>query len=451
MKIQTKITLLFFAIAASGLLLLNAAIFYFVSQFSFGDFFERLDARVKLTAQINSEQKNSAAFQEVRNRYLAKLDEETEYLARIDSSGKFVKPLPLPNRFYTEILTAGKARYSRDNRFYAGGVFTMPSGRYLVIVSAADPYGFKELAQLKRVLIVGLVVSLILTFLAGYIFSYYLVRPIRGIIKSVKSISATNLNSRLDDVSGKDEIAELVHTFNNMLTRLETAFETQNNFVSNASHELRTPLAIITSETELLLAGHTLPDAAARSGKTILAEAEKLEHILKSLIALAQSGFDGKKQNWQVIRVDELVMDVIESAKTIDPESVILPDLSSLPEQEELLQTQGNPNLLHLALSNIVLNACKYSSNAPVAIRLFSENRRIVITVTDQGIGIPEGEQQHIFEPFFRASNTSSFEGYGIGLPLTLNIIRLHKGTIGIRSEEGVGTEIRILLPLTIF
>ncbi|MEB0248849.1 HAMP domain-containing sensor histidine kinase, partial [Mucilaginibacter sp. 5B2] len=253
---------------------------------------------------------------------------------------------------------------------------------------------------------------------------------------------------RLDDVKGKDEIAELVLTFNNMLTRLETAFETQNNFVSNASHELRTPLAIISGETQLLLMGNKVTEDGREAVNTILAQAEKLGHILASLLGLAQTGFDGKKQNWTKIRVDELVMDVADSVKKIDRNSVIDVDFSSLPNDENLLYTEGNVNLLQLAVSNIVLNACKYSNNRPVNVQVTAQDGCIIIKVSDKGIGIPEQEQQHIFEPFFRASNTGEFKGHGIGLPLTLNIIRLHKGTIGIRSEEQVGTEIQIILPV---
>jgi signal transduction histidine kinase len=283
---------------------------------------------------------------------------------------------------------------------------------------------------------------------AGKVFSYYTVQPVRNIIKSVKNITANNLHLRLDEVKGKDEIAELVLTFNNMLTRLETAFETQNNFVSNASHELRTPLSIISGETQLLLQGNNVTDEGRASVETILAEAEKLGHILASLLGLAQTGFDGKKQNWQKIRVDELVLGVVSSVKKIDPESIIDIDFSALPDNEDLLCTEGNSNLLQLAVSNIVLNACKYSSNSPVIVQITHTKDRVIIKVTDKGIGIPLHEQQHIFEPFFRASNTSDFQGHGIGLPLTLNIIRLHKGTIGIRSEEQVGTEIQISLPV---
>ncbi len=451
MKLQTKITLLFVVISTIGLVLLNASIFYFVSEFNFEDFFKRLEARVNLAAEINIQpDKESVAYKQVRTRYLEKLANEQEYIIKLDTtkSPAYTKIIDLPDEFYQNILAKKKDRYTQENHFYAGGLFIVHGEKYIVIVTANDPYGFKELEQLKRVLLIIFVVSIIMTYVAGKIFSYYTVKPVRNIIKSVKNISANNLHMRLDDVKGKDEIAELVLTFNNMLTRLETAFETQNNFVSNASHELRTPLAIISGETQLLLMGNKVTEDGREAVNTILAQAEKLGHILASLLGLAQTGFDGKKQNWTKIRVDELVMDVADSVKKIDRNSVIDVDFSSLPNDENLLYTEGNVNLLQLAVSNIVLNACKYSNNRPVNVQVTAQDGRIIIKVSDKGIGIPEQEQQHIFEPFFRASNTGEFKGHGIGLPLTLNIIRLHKGTIGIRSEEQVGTEIQIILPV---
>ncbi|WP_276089078.1 HAMP domain-containing sensor histidine kinase [Pedobacter sp. JY14-1] len=451
MKIQNKITLLFFGLATLGLVLLNAAIFYFVSEFNFEDFFKRLEARVNLAAEIKiTPDARSSAYEEVRNRYLEKLDDERDHIIKIDPYHKmlFPRPVNLPDEFYKAIIQKGKARYSEDNRFYAGGYFNTARGPYIVIVGASDPYGFKELQELKRVLAIGFFASLACIYVVGIVFSNYTMRPFRQFIKSVKTISADNLNLRLKETGGKDEVAELVLTFNHMLTRLETAFETQNNFVSNASHELRTPLAIITAETELLLQ-QDLNAQSRNAVEVVLKEAEKLNQIITSLLGLAQSGFDGKKQNWQKVRVDELILDVIASVRKIIPECAVDLDYSALPQDESLLYTDGITNLLHLSVTNIVMNACKYSSNQPVKIALTVENGRIIISVTDRGIGIPENELQYIFEPFFRASNTGSFEGYGIGLPLTLNIIRLHKGSIGIRSEVGEGTEIQVLLPST--
>lgn len=452
MKLQTKLTLLFFSIGTIGLVLFHVAIFYFVSEFNFEDFFKRLQARAKIAAEINIyPDEKSAAHQEVLSRYLEKMEDEQDFVVKIGSLDpmNFEKPISLPEKFYEAIVSKGNARYNKDNRFYYGQLFKTKKGNYIVIITASDPYGFHELEILKQVLLVVFGISVLLTYAGGKLFSHYSVRPLRSVIQKVKNISANNLHLRLEELKGKDEMAELVLTFNNMLNRLETAFSTQNNFVSNASHELKTPLTIITGELELMLAQKNISPEIETSAKTILSHADRLGHIITSLLGLAQTGFDGKKQNWQRIRVDELIMAVIESVKKIVPESVIKIDFSSLPGDETQLYTEGNYNLLQLALSNILGNACKYSNNQLVEISAKVENQRIVIVIIDQGIGIPENEQQHIFEPFFRASNTHDFEGHGIGLPLTLNIIRLHKGTIGIHSQEQIGTEMQIILPIS--
>jgi signal transduction histidine kinase len=451
MKIQTKITLLFFSIGTIGLFVFHFAVFYFVSEFNFDDFYKRLEARAKIAAaaSIYSNEK-SADYQEMRGRYLEKMEDEKSYVFSVDSIKRrqSEKPVDLPEQFYSNILARGNARYNRNNTFYYGRLFKTESSSYIVIVSASDPSGFNELETLRKVLIIFFVISVLLTYAAGKIFSYYTIRPLTTVIRNVKNISANNLHLRLNELQGKDEMTELVLTFNNMLNRLETSFATQNNFVSNASHELKTPIAIITAEVELLLAQKDLAPQTRTSAELVLSHAEKLGHIITSLLGLAQTGFDGKKQNWQKIRIDELVLTVADSVKKIVPNSIIRLDFSALPANEDELFTEGNINLLQLALSNIVINACKYSSNKPVEIKVVSQNGRISLIVTDRGIGIPQKEQQHIFEPFFRASNTSDYSGHGIGLPLTLNIIRLHKGSIGIRSEEEVGTEMQVILPV---
>jgi hypothetical protein len=182
MKLQTKITLLFSGISIVGVLLLNASIFYFVSEFNFEDFFKRLEARVNLTAEISiNPDKESGAYQQVRQRYLEKLFNETEYIVRLDTgrAGNYIPVLNLPTTFYNKVI-AGKGRkirHTKKNIFYAGGLFVSQGQKYIVVVTATDPYGFKELAQLKRILVVVFLISIILTYFAGKVFSYFTVRP----------------------------------------------------------------------------------------------------------------------------------------------------------------------------------------------------------------------------------------------------------------------------------
>jgi signal transduction histidine kinase len=448
MKIQSKITLLFLALSTGILILLNAFILYFEYQFNYRDFFKRLEARVNLAAQIHLlPGKHNKAYQEVRNKYLEKLEGEKEIFIKTDSLANFVNN-HLPTQLFDDILYNGKATFKQDNQFFAGKIVNTKTGRYIVVVSALNPYGLNEIQELQKILLIGFFGSLIIVFFVGKVFSAYTFAPVRKLIHKVNSITSDNLHLRLDDPTGKDEIAELSHTFNNMLNRLETAFETQNNFVSNASHELRTPLTIINSEVELALTQNDIDDNERKTLTTIYSETDKLIQILNSLLLLAQSGYDGKKQNWQQIRMDELVLLAVESVKKIIPESKIEINFSALPADADRLYALGNNNLLNLAVTNIISNACKYSQNKLVNVKLSIQNNNIIIAITDHGIGIPATELQHIFEPFFRASNTHEYSGHGVGLPLTLNIIRLHKGTIGIRSEVNSGTEIQIFLPL---
>ncbi|MEO6521754.1 MAG: HAMP domain-containing sensor histidine kinase [Mucilaginibacter sp.] len=446
MKIQTKITLMFLALSTGILILLNAFILYFEYKFNYQDFYKRLEARVKLAAQIHLfPGEESRAYQQVRNRYLEKLDNEKEHIIKANALGTFSND-GLPEEFFNAVVTYSIYSYKNDNQFFAGKIVNRGNEKFIVAVSATNPYGLNEIHELQKILLIGFLGSLIVVFFAGKVFSHYTFIPVRKLTDRVKGITSNNLHLRLEP-SGKDEIAELSFTFNDMLNRLETAFETQNNFVSNASHELRTPLTIINSEVEIALKNYPTGQAGQQFLHVMQAETNKLIQILNSLLLLAQSGYDGKKQNWQSIRVDELVWLAIASVKKIHPESNIEVDLSELPQNQEALNTPGNSNLLNLAITNIINNACKYSQNKLVMVKLRVQNKNIVLSITDKGIGIPETEVQHIFEPFFRASNTSDFYGHGVGLPLALNIIRLHKGSIGIRSEVNVGTEIQVFLP----
>lgn len=452
MRIQTKVTLLFIALTSTVILLLSGAIFLFANHYAFEDYYKRLETRIRIAKAIHvgEEQANSYVAKALRQDYLEKLPSEKEYIIELVGGKpvKLVGDTAFPDNLLKRIMGSGEARARRGNVFFAGKLYPSRSRNFIVIVSATDPYGFQELNNLRQILTIGFLASIVVVYLVGKAFSYQTFKPIREMIRRVRSITAENLNLRLAVNNGKDEITELGQTFNNMLNRLETAFETQNNFISNASHELRTPLTLIRGEAELALHKPDLDETHQHSLQIIVKESEKLTHILSSLLGLAQSGFDGKKQHWEVIRVDELLWLVKAAVDQLYPDNHIQMDYSQLPEEEDHLKVLGNSNLLRLALSNIVVNAYKYSYNKPVRISLSTENDRVIFSVEDQGIGIPEQDIQHIFELFFRASNTTDFEGYGVGLPLSLNIIRLHRGSIAIKTKEDVGTHIRILLPI---
>jgi signal transduction histidine kinase len=216
--------------------------------------------------------------------------------------------------------------------------------------------------------------------------------------------------------------------------------------VSNASHELRTPLTTIMGEADIALKKARTNEEYRQSLQIILNEAGKLDHLTSSLLGLAQSGFDGKKQRRTVVRMDELVCEVKAAIDELHPENHVQLHFGELPPSEQQLSVEGNYHLLKLAITNIVVNACKYSNDRPVKLSLYVIKDKITIGVVDEGIGIPASELKYVFEPFYRASNTDRYEGHGVGLPLARNIIRLHNGELLIRSEENKGTVVEIVL-----
>jgi 3-oxoacyl-[acyl-carrier-protein] synthase III len=179
----------------------------------------------------------------------------------------------------------------------------------------------------------------------------------------------------------------------------------------------------------------------------VLEEAEQLEKKTRALLFLAQTGFDGKIQKFENVRIDQLLWDVKETTERLNTKSKIQFDTSLLPENPAKLKVRGNEQLLHLAFTNIINNGCKYSDYQPVHVSIGASDENVIVIIKDSGIGIPIDELKYIYDPFFRASNTKNYEGYGIGLPLTRNIIRMHKGELRVSSATEMGTIVQVNLP----
>lgn len=453
MKIQTQTALLFTILAAAVILLLNAVIYYAATRDTADDFKKRLELRTIVAAKINFEKdtSSSAAYNEIREQYLEILPGEREYMFRaIADTHQLGHMPPVPASYLQEIKQAngGTVYYRQGDIYFAGILYHTGNDTYYIIKSAVNLYGLQALKNLKRILLIAFIGKVVLVFTVGIYFSRKAFKPFRGVIARVKNIGVENLSLRLTEKKGRDEIAELSRTFNGMLDRLQTAFDIQNNFVSSASHELKTPLTAIIGEAEIVLSKERDAGTYKQTLEVILKEAEKLEAMTTALLSLAQSGFNNNRENYEPVRLDELLYEIGETIQRINPESKLKLEMQELPASMEGLVVMGNPQLLKLAISNVIMNACKYSSNQPVGIKISSNQQQLRLDVSDSGIGIPDAELKHVFVPFFRASNTGPYKGYGVGLPLALNIIRQHHGNISVASDEGKGTRVTILLPL---
>jgi signal transduction histidine kinase len=453
MKTQTKIAAIFFFISLSIILLLSVTVYFFSTKYSFSDFYERLEIRAVLAAKsvLEHEEINMKAFKEVRDLHLQKLPQEKDYFIEIDSKKNFEsasKELGLPLLFFTEVLEEGSAHYKSGNTFFSGIKYHNKEKKYLVIVSAENYYKTHYLGYFRNIFFIAIPLVSVVALLISVLFSRKVFSPVKKITNNVKEISAENIHLRLPERSGGDEISELIVTFNYMLDRLETAFATQNNFIGNASHELYSPLTTIIGEVDVALNKTRTPEEYVETLKTVSCEAERLNKIIRSLLFLAQTGFEGEKQKMEAVRMDELLWEVKELVDKLNPKNKVYIDLSLIPENPSKLNIKGNSQLLSLAITNLVNNACKYSDNKPVSLSIATSYDNIILVIRDSGIGIPEAEKKYIFDLFFRASNTKYHEGYGIGLRLAKNIIKLHNGSMKIWSKINEGTTVQLTFPL---
>lgn len=452
MKTYSKTVLTIVLIFVVYTLIFTGYIYYSFSNFAFEDFYKRLDLRAGTIATMKlGEPEESLKVKETYDNFLENLPKQKYYILAVQND-QIVGEIPeeVPSKVVKNTLKNSTFNYNDADLFYSGLIFEdAKKQKYVVVVSAENYFYSHHIIYLRNLLITSLLFSLLLIFVISHFVLRTLIRPVKSIIKEVNKIGSENLHLRLEvsDAKHKDPISELKYTFNDMLNRIETSFETQKNFISNASHELNTPLTSIIGEADLILSKERSIPEYEKALTNILLEAEKLEEKTKALLFLARTGYTENTKRFDKVRVDELLMEVQQNLSRVNKNLKIKMDFSLLPESPEKLKIKGNEQLLHLAISNIISNASKYSDNKEIYLALGATEQSVVIIIKDKGIGIPESDMPYIFDPYFRASNTFNYEGYGIGLPLSRNIIKMHNGELLIKSVEKSGTTVQIILP----
>lgn len=452
MKTPSRTFLLYLIPFLIVIFLFSLFIYFSVSNYSENYLFKLLEARANKVAKERFEgEKIPTKTTFSLNETSEKLPHEKDYFIPISNYLNVkneAKRIGLSEDFFNSVLKNGNAEFISKKYLYKGIKFPSKSGEFIVITAAENYFEINQAKNLINTLLFAIGCAFLLLWYLAFYYSKNIFKPISAITEQVKEISSENLHLRLNDQNKNVELNQLSNTFNDMLDRIETSFETQNNFISNASHELRTPLTAIIGEADVALSKPRQQEDYIETLKIILQEAEKLDNKTKALLFLAQTGFNGKIQKFEKVRIDQLLWDVKENLESMNSKNKIFFDMELLPENPLKLKVNGNIQLLHLAFSNIISNACKYSNFDTVTVSIGASDDFVYIITKDTGIGIPENEIKYIYDPFFRASNTKNYEGYGIGLPLTRNIIRMHNGKILVNSTENQGTIVQITLPI---
>lgn len=268
--------------------------------------------------------------------------------------------------------------------------------------------------------------------------------PIRDMTETANNITASNLSLRLNVEDAKDELKDLAKTFNNMVERIETSYNSQKQFVSDASHELRTPIAVIQGYINMLDRwGKNDSDVLEEGIESIKNEANNMKDLVGKLLFLARHDNQTLLYEKQYFKLDELIDEMVKETKMIDTNHVIKSDIKSSAN------IYGDKSRIKQAIRIFVDNACKYTKEGgSIQIQTYIEGNYGVISVKDTGEGISRENLPKVFDKFYRADNVTinKSEGHGLGLSIAKLIIIGHEGKIKVKSKENEGSEFKIYL-----
>lgn len=448
MQIRKRITLTYVVLSVLSTLLLCLVVVVLFRKNNEYYFLKRLQDRAKIVASINfqNDPQKAAYYRRLKAEGLEELIDENDFTLAVksDNSFEYNTELHLPPEFFKTVLTKGKSDYENgDNRYYYGQLFESSGQRYIVVVTAKDRRGHLTTLYMARIFLICGVAFLILAYFLGRVLAKRFVQPVKRIADEARSISASRLHNRIAMPKSTDEIAYLVTTFNEMLDRLEASFEIQANFLNNASHELKTPVTTIITESEIMLLKERSAEEYKEALEHIHAQASKLGNLTESLLKLTQTGYDSDQQIQDVVPIQDIMDDIMRGLDQTHPGHQVRVRNEN-PEEISKFLLPCNRALLELSLSNIISNAVKYSDNNVVFVTLSAGKRKIKISITDVGIGIPAEDLPHLYEPFFRGKKALRYQGCGLGLPLAIKIIRMHGGDLQVQSETDKGTVVHI-------
>ena len=286
----------------------------------------------------------------------------------------------------------------------------------------------------------SLIITVLLALLGGvvtYFISGHALRPIKEFSDKIEEVQAQNLSDSRIEENNVKELNKLGISYNNMLERLSDAFEIQRQFTANAAHELRTPLALMQVQLDLYnSASHPGNDAdTLQTIKMVTEQNDKLNRMVKTLLDMSELQSVG--------RDDKIILDAIVEEVLADLEPLAVEKNIKLIGKCEDATMIGSDILIYRLVYNLVENAIKYNHPlGQVTVTAYQRNKHVYLSVEDTGSGIPKELRERVFEPFFRVDKSRSRElgGVGLGLALVREIVRVHDGSICIKSGKTGGT-----------
>jgi signal transduction histidine kinase len=316
---------------------------------------------------------------------------------------------------------------------------TTPTGTVRVLVASSLASTDHSLAIVGGGLLVGGPALLLLVALTTWVVAGRALAPVEAIRAEVAEISMRALDRTVPEPEANDEIGRLARTMNQMLERLRGSAARPRQFVSDASHELRSPLAGMRAELEVAMA-HEQDADWHRTAGDVLEDLGRLQRLVDQLLVLARLDESAPVAD-RPVDLDELVLREARRARERDG---LVVDVHAVSAG----RVRGDPDRLRQVVRNLVDNAARHARST-VTLRLQAEAGSAVLTVADDGPGIPPAERERIFERFTRLDEARATDngGYGLGLAITREIVAAHGGTVE-AEDPPMGARLVVRLPL---
>ncbi|WP_094545574.1 sensor histidine kinase [Petroclostridium xylanilyticum] len=449
-KISLKLTMIYALLFSLVLILLNASILYGVKYFLVHQAIQQVENTSSI--MIDKMKDSDNGQEDLLNKEFIR---EVQFNENVDiniadingnilnSSENYTGEISIT----TPLDITKKIEAGEKHLVFRNSKIVLNSGKivYLqVIKDMENEYGFMKI--LFVLMAIADAIGMMISVLIGFIISKKVLKPIDNITTTAQSISIHDLNKRIEVIGPDDELTRLARTFNEMIDRLQSSFERQSQFVSDASHELRTPISIIQGYINLIDRwGKEDRDVLQESIDAIKNETSNMTELIEKLLFLARGESGTQKLVKEEFWLNELINEVIKESRIVAPNR----DISS--KQNDSQRVYADKRLLKQMLRALVDNSIKFTSeNGKIEINAINNGDNAKIIISDNGIGIPEEEIPLIFNRFYRVDKARArgTGGSGLGLPIVKWIVDAHGGSISVKSAAGKGTDIIIILPL---
>ncbi|MBL7873231.1 MAG: HAMP domain-containing histidine kinase [Cyclobacteriaceae bacterium] len=451
MNLRKRIILFFSITFAVVLGITSLIVFFSMAEYREQEFIQRLKEKTTTTLRLLIDVK------EIDHDLLQALDETTinklydEKILLFDSAGHMIYSsvddivIPFSGRILKRLQEEENEISYREGEYDVYAHRMDDKGKtFFAIAKANDLYGKSKLIFLAWLLTGVFVLALLLEIAIAIYLSKQITDPITQLSSEVSSKNINNL-SRISNPKTNDEISLLASSFNDMLSNVELSYSYQKNLIHHISHELKTPIAVLISNIERVM---TDPN---RENWQNHFEFQKnglmqLASIITTLLDISKFETNKDQLVKEHLRVDEIIFEVFDSLKQLNPDSHFELDIHEHVRDVEVLTIMGHKRMLTIAFINLFKNAIEYSEDKTVKVEISATDERVSITVSNGGTTLSLDEQERLFEYFFRGENSRKKIGIGLGLVMVDKIAHLHQGAITYSVSRNGENSFRLIL-----